>query len=118
IEHQANYDALTGLANRSLLRDRLQQAILAAAGYGTRLAVVFADLDRFKLINDSLGHHVGDELLRVMAQRFTACVREYDTVARLGGDEFVLILNGQGEPGKIGARMKRVLEIASQPWRT
>ncbi len=118
IEHQASYDALTGLANRSLLKDRLQQAILAAAGYGTRLAVVFADLDRFKLINDSLGHHVGDELLRVMAQRFTACVREYDTVARLGGDEFVLILNGQGEPGTIGARMKRVLEVASQPWRT
>src|SRR5690606_33824283 len=89
IERQANYDTLTGLANRSLLHDRLQQGILTAASYGTRLAVVFVDLDRFKLINDSLGHHVGDELLRVMAERFRSCVREFDTVARLGGDEFV-----------------------------
>ena len=69
IEEQANYDPLTGLANRSLLNDRLRQAILSAATYGGRLAVVFVDLDRFKFINDSLGHHVGDELLRAMAER-------------------------------------------------
>ncbi len=118
IEQQANYDALTGLANRSLLHDRLQQAILTAAGYGTRLAVLVADLDRFKLINDSLGHHVGDELLREVAQRLRACVREFDTVARIGGDEFVLILNGQEEPGTVGRRVERILEVVSQPWRS
>ena len=74
IEQQANYDSLTGLANRSLLNDRLQQAIYSAASYGARLAVVFVDLDRFKYINDTLGHDVGDRLLQVMAERFTSAV--------------------------------------------
>jgi diguanylate cyclase (GGDEF)-like protein/PAS domain S-box-containing protein len=118
IEQQANYDTLTGLANRSLLHDRLQQAILTAASYGTRLAVVFVDLDRFKFINDSLGHHVGDELLRAMAERFKSCVREFDTVARLGGDEFVLLINGQSGPDAVATVMERMLEVISQPWRT
>jgi diguanylate cyclase (GGDEF)-like protein/PAS domain S-box-containing protein len=116
IEQQANYDTLTGLANRSLLHDRLRQAILAAASYGTRLAVVFVDLDRFKFINDSLGHHVGDELLRAMAARLTASVRDSDTVARLGGDEFVLLINGQGEPDAVAAVLERMLSDISQPW--
>ncbi len=118
IEQQANYDTLTGLANRSLLNDRLQQAIFTAASYGTRLAIVFVDLDRFKFINDSLGHHVGDELLKVMADRFRTCAREYDTVARLGGDEFVLLINGQGEPDSVGTTMERMLKVISQPWRS
>jgi diguanylate cyclase (GGDEF)-like protein/PAS domain S-box-containing protein len=118
IEQQANYDTLTGLANRSLLNDRLQQAIFTAASYGTRLAIVFVDLDRFKFINDSLGHHVGDQLLKVMADRFRSCTREFDTVARLGGDEFVLLINGQGEPDSVGAVMERMLEVISQPWRS
>ena len=117
-ERQANYDTLTGLANRSLLHDRLQQGILTAASYGTRLAVVFVDLDRFKLINDCLGHDAGDELLCVMAARFKSCVREFDTVARLGGDEFVLLINGQGGPDSMTGRMERILEIVSQPWRS
>ena len=117
IEQQANYDTLTGLANRSLLDDRLHQGILTAASYGTRLAVVFVDLDRFKFINDSLGHHVGDELLQEMAERFKSCVREYDTVARLGGDEFVLLINGQGGPDAVATVMERMLETISQPWR-
>jgi len=117
IEQQANYDTLTGLANRALLNDRLQQGILTAASYGTRLAVVFVDLDRFKFINDSLGHHVGDELLKVMAERFKSCIREYDTIARLGGDEFVLLMNGQGEPDSVGTTMERMLQVISQPWR-
>ena len=116
IEQQANYDTLTGLANRSLLNDRLQQAIHAASSYGTRLAVVFVDLDRFKYINDSLGHHVGDELLRAMADRLRASVRESDTVARLGGDEFVLLINGQGEPDAVAAVLERMLSDISQPW--
>lgn len=116
IEQQANYDTLTGLANRSLLNDRLQQAILAAASYGTRLAVVFVDLDRFKFINDSLGHHVGDELLRAMAERLKSSVRESDTVARLGGDEFVLLINGQGDPEAVAVVLERMLSDISQPW--
>jgi diguanylate cyclase (GGDEF)-like protein/PAS domain S-box-containing protein len=118
IEQQANYDTLTGLANRSLLSDRLQQAIFTAASYGTRLAVVFVDLDRFKFINDSLGHHVGDQLLKAMAERFKSCVREFDTVARLGGDEFVLLINGQSGPDAVATVMERLLEVIAQPWRT
>lgn len=116
IEQQANYDTLTGLANRSLLNDRLQQAILNAAGHGSRLAVVFVDLDRFKYINDSLGHHVGDELLRAMAERLRASVRDTDTVARLGGDEFVLLINGHGDPESIAVVLERMLSEISQPW--
>lgn len=116
IQQQANYDTLTGLANRSLLNDRLQQAIMMAASYGTRLAVVFIDLDRFKYINDSLGHHVGDQLLCVMAQRLRACVRDSDTVARLGGDEFVLLLNGLSESDNLSSSMERMLQEIAAPW--
>lgn len=116
IEQQANYDILTGLANRSLLNDRLSQAIRAATSYGTRLAVVFVDLDRFKYINDSLGHHVGDELLRAMAERLKASVRDSDTVARLGGDEFILLIGGHGDPEAIAAVLERMLADISEPW--
>lgn len=116
IEQQANYDTLTGLANRSLLNDRLIRAIHAANSYGTRLAVVFIDLDRFKYINDGLGHHVGDELLRAMAERLKAAVREGDTVARLGGDEFVLLINGHGDPETVATVLERMLSEISQPW--
>ncbi len=118
IEQQANFDPLTGLANRSLLQDRLGQAILTAANYNTRLAVAFIDLDRFKFINDSLGHHVGDELLKAMAARFNACVRERDTVARLGGDEFVLLLNSPGSTDEVRAVLERMLATVTQPWMT
>jgi diguanylate cyclase (GGDEF)-like protein/PAS domain S-box-containing protein len=116
IERQANYDTLTGLANRSLLQDRLEQALLTAASFGTRVAVAFVDLDRFKYINDSLGHHVGDELLKEVAARIESCVRECDTVARLGGDEFVLLLNGHSGPDSVRAIMESLLAAISQPW--
>ena len=116
IEQQANYDTLTGLANRSLLHDRLHQSILTAATYGTQLAVVFVDLDRFKFINDSLGHHVGDELLKTMARRFSSCVRECDTVARHGGDEFVLLINGRSGPDPVRNIVERMLALVAQPW--
>ncbi|HEY8539185.1 MAG TPA: EAL domain-containing protein, partial [Steroidobacteraceae bacterium] len=118
IEQQAHYDALTGLANRTLLHDRLSHAIRAAKSYGTSLAVVFVDLDRFKYINDSLGHHVGDELLRSMAERLKASVRDSDTVARLGGDEFVLLINGYGDPETTAPVLERLMAEVSRPWTT
>jgi diguanylate cyclase (GGDEF)-like protein/PAS domain S-box-containing protein len=116
IEHQANYDTLTGMANRSLLQDRLQQALLTAASSGRRIAVAFVDLDRFKYINDSLGHHVGDELLKSVAVRLKSCVRECDTVARLGGDEFVLLINGHTGPEYVRQLMEKMLAAVAQPW--
>lgn len=116
IEHQANYDNLTGLANRSLLQDRLQQALLTSASSGRRIAVAFVDLDRFKFINDSLGHHVGDELLKAVAARLKSCVRECDTVARLGGDEFVLLINGHTGPEYVRQLMEKMLATVAQPW--
>jgi diguanylate cyclase (GGDEF)-like protein/PAS domain S-box-containing protein len=117
IEQQANYDTLTGLANRSLLQDRLQQSMLACSTYGSRLAVAFVDLDRFKFINDSLGHHIGDELLKCMAKRLVSCVRDIDTVARLGGDEFVLLISDQaGSFDSLHKMMERILAVVAEPW--
>jgi diguanylate cyclase (GGDEF)-like protein/PAS domain S-box-containing protein len=92
IKHLAYHDALTGLPNRLLLKDRLTVALSHAQRDRTRVAVLFLDLDRFKVINDSLGHNVGDQLLQAVAARIQSCVRESDTVARLGGDEFTLLL--------------------------
>ncbi len=116
LEYQANHDSLTGLPNRSLLRDRIEQAIAKARRDGNLVAVVFVDLDHFKLINDSLGHHVGDRLLLEMASRLTACVRSNDSVARQGGDEFVLVLTEQHNEDEILAVTSRLLDTISQPW--
>ncbi|MES2106725.1 MAG: CHASE domain-containing protein [Pseudomonadota bacterium] len=88
----AQYDELTGLPNRAMFKDRLQHAILQAKRDKTHLALMYLDLDNFKPVNDSLGHHVGDLLLREVAQRMQTCMRESDTVARIGGDEFVVLL--------------------------
>ncbi len=92
IDYLAHHDALTGLFNRYSLENRLAQSLLAARRENQQLAVIFIDLDRFKVINDTLGHHVGDLLLIEVANRLSACVRESDIVARLGGDEFVVTL--------------------------
>ena len=92
LDHLAHYDGLTNLPNRMLLQDRLGQAIEGARRQGRRFAVLFMDLDRFKHINDSLGHGVGDLLLKSVAGRLVECVRQSDTVSRQGGDEFVLLL--------------------------
>ncbi len=118
IEQQANYDTLTGLANRSLLNDRVEQAILTCSNYKKKLAVAYIDLDRFKFINDSLGHHVGDELLKCMAQRIKSCVRDVDTLARLGGDEFVLLLTDHQDATQVRAVLERILRLVTEPWST
>jgi diguanylate cyclase len=90
--HLAQHDVLTGLPNLALFSDRLQQALIQAKRDHARLAVLFIDLDKFKPINDALGHHMGDSLLQAVATRLQGCVREADTVARIGGDEFALLL--------------------------
>ena len=92
LEHDARHDSLTGLANRVLFNDRLRHAISQAKRDNTSLGLMFVDLDKFKEVNDSLGHHIGDLLLKAVAARLLDCVRESDTVGRLGGDEFVVLL--------------------------
>lgn len=116
IRFQANYDALTRLPNRSLLIDRLGTAMAEANRRKKCFAVLFADLDRFKPVNDSLGHQAGDELLRQVAARLSALVRGNDTVARLSGDEFVLILNGLADRDGAAGMAERINRALAQPF--
>jgi diguanylate cyclase (GGDEF)-like protein len=114
LEYQANFDALTGLANRHRLQERLQEALARAERYGHRVTVAFIDLDQFKFINDSLGHEIGDRMLKTIAQRLQACLREGDTVARQGGDEFVLVIDRSDE-SLISLIMPKILDSISAP---
>jgi diguanylate cyclase (GGDEF)-like protein/PAS domain S-box-containing protein len=116
LEHQANHDALTGLANRNLLTDRLQQSLALAHRFERPFSLAVIDLDNFKLVNDSLGHDFGDRLLKIAAERLVACVREGDTVARLGGDEFVLLVTEQELDDSVYRVIQRVMAAISQPF--
>lgn len=115
IEYQATHDHLTGLPNRYILNDRLQQSINFAHRYQSMLAVVFVDLDQFKLINDSMGHSVGDQLLVSVAQLISSNVREIDTVVRLGGDEFVILIPNVHSKEDIEQSLSRLLNDLSKP---
>jgi len=115
MKYHAHHDALTGLPNRILLNDRITSELAHARRQQTNAALLFLDLDRFKIINDSLGHAVGDQLLRVISRRLDNCVRDEDTVARLGGDEFMILLpriSGSADAGRIA---KKVIECLVDP---
>jgi len=116
ILYQANYDALTGLPNRSLFLDRLQRAIIQAERSDTQIALLFIDLDRFKNVNDTLGHACGDLLLQEAAARLNALVRRSDTVARLGGDEFTVILSDLSDFTQIERLVEKLLKSLSAPY--
>jgi diguanylate cyclase (GGDEF)-like protein/PAS domain S-box-containing protein len=116
LHHQAFHDPLSGLPNRALFMDRLQHALTRANRRGNKVAVLFTDLDNFKVINDSLGHEVGDQLLVAVAERLKTCLRPEDTAARLGGDEFTILVEdiaGVGEGVQIA---KRIAEILQPPF--
>ena len=114
--HQAYHDVLTGLPNRSLFQDRLEHAISTAQRDNSWLGLLFIDLDRFKEINDSLGHAAGDELLKQVGERLRACVRASDTVARLAGDEFMVLMEGIADPAPLARLAEKVLEQLAQPF--
>jgi diguanylate cyclase (GGDEF)-like protein len=115
MSHLAQHDTLTKLPNRTLLQDRLSQAITISGRNGTRIAVLFVDLDGFKHINDSLGHAIGDKLLQSVAKRLLASVRTSDTVSRIGGDEFVVLLSEVAHAGDAGVKAGKILAALSTP---
>jgi diguanylate cyclase (GGDEF)-like protein/PAS domain S-box-containing protein len=115
ISRVAQYDALTSLPNRTLFNDRLRQAMALAERQSKQLSVLFVDLDHFKQINDSLGHAVGDKLLRSVAGRLVACVRRTDTVCRLGGDEFVILLSQVEQASDAEICARKILRAVAAP---
>ena len=117
IWRQANFDALTGLANRNLLADRLERALVQARRSGRKVGLVFLDLDGFKWINDTLGHDSGDALLIEVAERLRTCVREQDTAARLGGDEFTVVIHDLLETADMLPVAEKLVEVLHQPFR-
>jgi diguanylate cyclase (GGDEF)-like protein/PAS domain S-box-containing protein len=117
VHHMAYHDSLTGLPNRALLSERLDRAMLAARRDGRKLAVMFIDLDRFKTINDSLGHLTGDHLLKEVANRLCRVVRAVDTVARLGGDEFVVVVPGVRAAEECALVGEKIIQAMAEPVR-
>jgi diguanylate cyclase (GGDEF)-like protein/PAS domain S-box-containing protein len=116
LEFVASHDALTGLFNRSMFSERLQQALAQAHRHERRLAVLFIDLDGFKRINDTLGHDAGDVLLADLANRLRVCMREGDTLGRIGGDEFVVLIEGYDEDTQLLEVARKVLDTAAEPF--
>ena len=116
LKHQAFHDALTGLPNRLLFQDRISQQLAAARRDGTTAGVLFVDLDDFKVVNDTMGHGVGDELLVATAQRLSGLIRDSDTAARLGGDEFALLIGNVADPAAVQAAAERVVQAFSEPF--
>ena len=116
IRHMAHHDELTGLPNRSLIRDRLDQAIRHARRNGRCVAVAFIDLDGFKLVNDGLGHNAGDDLLKVVGARMAGCMRRDDMLGRFGGDEFVIILADQpNDPMSVAPVLEKIRQAVNEP---
>lgn len=115
LNHLAHHDVLTSLPNRLLFLDRLEQSIKLAKRQGTQVSILFLDLDRFKEINDTYGHEVGDKLLIEITHRLEACVRQYDTIARLGGDEFTIIIE-DSENDRIVEILEEVIEQMKEPF--
>ena len=116
IRHMAHHDELTGLPNRSLIRDRLEQAIRHARRNGRSVAVAFIDLDGFKLVNDGLGHNAGDDLLKVIGARMAGCMRRDDMLGRFGGDEFVIILADQpDDPMSVAPVLEKIRRAVNEP---
>lgn len=116
IIEMATHDALTGLPNRYLLRDRIEQVLVHDTRLQRQMAVLFIDLDHFKTINDSLGHEIGDLLLKAVADRLKSCVRNEDTVARQGGDEFIVVLNSIAESLDAAKVAQKILDSLAQPF--
>ena len=116
IQYMALHDALTGLPNRTLLEDRLNQVITRAKRNNKKASVLLLDLDHFKVINDSLGHHIGDRLLEIMATRLRSSLRASDTAARLGGDEFVIVLSDIDEAEDAGIVARKILKLLVEPF--
>jgi len=116
IRHQALHDALTGLPNRTLILDRVEQALVRARRRDTQCAALFIDLDGFKQVNDTLGHEAGDRLLRAVAARLSTTLREMDTIARIGGDEFVVLVEGGAPTGSPEFVAERLLEVLREPF--
>jgi diguanylate cyclase (GGDEF)-like protein/PAS domain S-box-containing protein len=117
LAYLAQFDTLTGLPNRHLFHDRLLQTIAHARRSGSPMAVLFIDLDRFKLVNDTQGHSAGDKLLKEAAARLTECMRSVDTVGRFGGDEFGAIVSDLARPGDAGVVAQKILDAIAQPYK-
>lgn len=116
LEHRALHDSVTGLANRAFLRDRIERALARRARDGNDVAVLFCDLDGFKLVNDTIGHEAGDDVLRIAAARFLRSVRPVDTLARIGGDEFAVLIETSGDLAEEAATIaNRLLSAMAQP---
>ena len=116
LSYQAQYDSLTQLPNRTLFLDRLEQGVNSAKRNSTSLALFFMDLDNFKMINDTMGHHIGDELLQAVSKRVSSVIRESDTFARLGGDEFTVILQNVQNEEDVSAFAAKIIKLFEEPF--